>query len=293
MALQFYASRVNKGLRGAVRANIMTMGIKRITTSATLLFLMLSAAQAQVNITDSIGGNIGNRNEQTELSAESESGMQEAEATHENGKDEVWKRRAKYRNISYGWQTLKSDHTDIKSDMVFAFTFGRTYYLHKKPVAGIMKFGLDWSFMDVNFAKYPDFPASEGTTTVPDVEQADLGIMQLEAGMSVGPSLTINPVDRLKLSLYFRVTPSYSLIMQNHELYHHYATFFHAGFTAAYKVISLGMETRWCGATNYDGVALARLNNVYDDAGNFHDPFESYGVKMKTNTLRLLVGFRF
>jgi hypothetical protein len=117
--------------------------------------------------------------------------------------------------------------------------------------------------------------------------------MQFEAGMGLGPSLTINPVNKLKLSLYFHVTPSYSVIIQDSEAYYHYATFFNVGLSVAYKVISIGVETRWAGATNYDGVALKRLDDVYDAEGNFHDPFESFAMDMKTNTVRVFVGLRF
>lgn len=272
------------------------MGIKRIITSSALLLLMFSTVQAQEIRTDSIGGSTESRNEQAEIlqTAADDTEMTPLDAAPGERMYEVWKRRAKYRNISYGMQKLKTDHADMKSDMAFGLIMGRTYYLHEKPIAGIMKFGLDWSYIDINFAKYPDFPGSEKMQPdLPDIELPDWGIMQIEAGMSVGPSLTINPVSQLKLSLYFRATPSYSLMMQNGELYHHYATFFNAGFTVAYKVISLGVETRWCGAMNFSGVALGRLDNVYDDEGNFHDPFERYDVKMKTNTLRLFIGFRF
>ena len=38
---------------------------------------------------------------------------------------------------------------------------------------------------------------------------------------------------------------------------------------------------------------MARLNNVYDEEGNFHDPFESIAAKMKTKTLRLFIGLQF
>lgn len=272
------------------------MGIKRIAAGVVLFLLIFPAVKAQEIKTDSIYGNIYDRNERTDVlqTSESEAEVKPYDEVYEKRMNEVWKRRAKYRNLSYGLQTLKSSHKDLKSDMAFGLTIGRTYYLHKKPIAGIMKFGLDWSYIDINFAKYPDFPASENSQpNMPDAQLADLSVMQIEAGMSIGPSLTINPVNQLKLSLYFRATPSYSLMMQNHELYHHYATFFNAGFTVAYKIISLGIETRWCEATNYDGVVLGRLDKVYDDEGNFHDPFESYATKLKTNTIRFFIGFRF
>lgn len=270
------------------------MGIERIITGVVLFLFMFPAAKAQEYRTDSIYGNIDDRNERMDVLQTSVNDAELRDEVHEKRMNEVWKRRAKYRNLSYGIQTLKSGHKDMKSDMAFGLTFGRTYYLHKKPIAGIMKFGLDWSYLDINFAKYPDIPALKSTqSNVSDDQMPDLSVMQIEAGMSIGPSLTINPVNQLKLSLYFRVTPSYSLMMQNHELYHHYATFFNAGFTVAYKIISLGVENRWCGDTNYDGVLLGRPNNVYDDEGNFHDPFESYATKLKTNTIRFFIGFRF
>ena len=211
----------------------------------------------------------------------------------EKRKNEAWKRRAQYINISYVLQSLKSDRTTLKSDLAFALKIGRTYYMHKKPIAGIMKFGLDWSYIDINFAKYPNFPTSYTTPTPPEIELANLGIMQIEAGMGIGPSLTFNPVGQLNMCLYFHITPSYSMMTQNHELYHHYSTFFNAGISIYYRTISIGIENRWSGATNYDGIAMRRLDNIYDEDGNFQDPFESFGVKMKTNALRFHIGFRF
>lgn len=275
-----------------------TMGIKRTAASVVLFLMMFSAAQSQEINTASTGDITENRNGEAGLLllTESDTGMEISDGEQEKRMNEVWKRkRAKYKNVFYGMQTLKSSHADdMKSDMAVGLTLGRTFYLHRKPIAGIMKFGLDWSYLDVNFATYPDLTTpGSGTSGTDDAELPDWGIMQLEAGMSIGPSLTINPVDHLKLGLYFRVTPSYSLMMQNDRLSHHYATFFNAGFTVDYKVISLGIETRRCGETVYDGIALNRLDNVYDDEGDFHDPFESYTMKMRTNTLRIFIGFRF
>lgn len=212
-------------------------------------------------------------------------------------REEVWQ-RSKYLNLSYGKQSIESDYQKMNSKMAFGVEYGRTYYLHKKPIAGILKFGIDVNFLDLNFAKYPDLPSeveqegdfwqeNEGEGSV------DLGIMQLEAGIGAGPSVTVNPVDHLKACLYFHVTPSYSMMLQNSTLYRHYATFFNVGLTVAYKVISLGIERRWCGKIDYKGLAMDRVEDVYDKDGNFHDPFESVGTLMETDTWRFFIGFRF
>ena len=42
----------------------------------------------------------------------------------------------------------------MKSDFGAAIVWGKTYYLHKKPLAGMIKFGIDWSWMDLNYAQY-------------------------------------------------------------------------------------------------------------------------------------------
>ena len=79
----------------------------------------------------------------------------------------------------------------------------------------MLKFGLDWSWVDLNYSKYTISESEEpGSGSVGDImdETIDIGNHQLEYGMQVGPSITINPVHELKISLYFRLTPSYSMM---------------------------------------------------------------------------------
>lgn len=270
------------------------MTVKRIIASIALMFLMLPAIQAQSIAADSIDGSSGRRSEK-KVSRRTSVKNKEAVSEYDDLQRKIWKRRAKYFNLSYGVQKVKNDFKSAESEMAFALMLGKTFYLHKKPIAGMLKFGLDWTYIDLNFAKYKDLPSSDNTS-IPvdsDIEPVDWGIMQAEAGMGFGPSVTINPVNHLKLSVYFHVTPSYSAMIQNSEMYHHYATFFNTGLTVSYKIISLGVESRWCGETSYDGVSLSRLDNLYDDEGNFQDPFKSVGTKFKTNAFRIFIGLRF
>ena len=122
---------------------------------------------------------------------------------------EAW--RPKYVNLSFVSQKLDfGEGEKLKSRFGAAFTTGRSYYLHKKPLAGMIKFGIDWSWMDLNYAQYKletyDYDTDELYS-----EKAH----QLEYGMQIGPSVTINPVHHLKVSAYFRVTPSYSMMYLN------------------------------------------------------------------------------
>ena len=68
---------------------------------------------------------------------------------------DVWSRR-KFFNI--GFSRLKLTHREIanlswKSDFSISLTYGKTIYFHKKPIANMIKFGLDYSFMDITYAK--------------------------------------------------------------------------------------------------------------------------------------------
>lgn len=217
----------------------------------------------------------------------------ETNENYEKLQQRIWKRK-KYLYIGYGTQKLKSDYYSINSDMSFSILLaGRTIYLHKKPIAGRIKFGIDTN-LDANFAKYPEVTSVNATSSdsADEDDSADLDFMHLDVGFGIGPSITYNPVNQLKATLYFHVTPTYSMITQNDEIYKHYTTFFNIGMTLSYKVISLGVENRWCGKTNFDNVILNRIDKIYDDNGVFQDPFKSIGNKLKTNTFRVFIGFR-
>lgn len=64
--------------------------------------------------------------------------------------------RKKYRNLSFVKQEFEPasyfgmDQT-LKSNFGAAFTVGRTFYLHKKPIAGLIRFGLDATWFDLNY----------------------------------------------------------------------------------------------------------------------------------------------
>lgn len=212
----------------------------------------------------------------------------------------IWKERAKYFNIGYVKQTLtdKTFGGDIKSDFGISLTNGKTYYLHKKPIGGMVKFGIDWSWMDINYAK--------STSSVLDEENGTLSesaMHQLEYGMQFGASVTVNPVHHLKVSGYFRFEPSYSMLYMDETFHHHYVSMWNAGCAVAWKMISVGVEWRW-GTANYKGLSLAGLDEdtsidenedaTWDDVvGDVFGSLSTGERKLKTSSMRVYVSFRF
>lgn len=205
--------------------------------------------------------------------------------------ERIWKRRSKFINIGYVFQTLtfpELDNMKWKSDIGISFSSGQTYYLHKKPIAGMMKFGLDVTWFDVNYAKYSGNTKALNT---PSENEADikLGLHQADVALQIGPSFTINPVDHLKVAVYFRYMPTFSCVILDKEFGYNYVSFFNAGISVSYKVISIGFENRW-GTASYHNISANSVDEDFEDLGDLTNSFRR---KLKTNSMRLYISFRF
>ena len=194
----------------------------------------------------------------------------------------IWKDRGGYFNMAYVNQSVEnelSSNFNLKSDWGASLSWGRTFYLHKKPIGGMLKFGLDWTWLDINGAGY------SGLQVYDDYDEmyVDLAAYQAEIGMQLGPSITVNPVHHLKIGAYFRVTPSYSAIyIPDYEtVWGNYVTFYNVGATIAWKVLSVGLEYRHGGAKY--------MNLVDDEESDIVNLNENF----ITNSMRFYFGFRF
>ena len=214
----------------------------------------------------------------------------------DNLNQKIWKDRAKYFNIGYVNQTVtdKTFGGKIKSDFGVSLSSGKTYYLHKKPIVGMIKFGLDWTWLDINYAK------STLETIDPDTYEISSSAMhQAEIGMQFGPSVTVNPIHHLKVSGYFRFAPSYSALYADETFYHKDVAMWNAGVAVAWKVISVGGEWRW-GTAKYDGLTFDEAafdENSYGDGDvtvdDVMDKLSAGKSKFKTNSMRVYLSFRF
>lgn len=208
----------------------------------------------------------------------------------------VWNKRRKYMNIGFVKQTLNASGCEgykWNSDIAVQFSSGRTWYLHKKPLANMIKFGIDATFVNIFYAKYGTAPAMEGFDNGGGMfgdlggmyedmtgDDIDLGDHQIDVGMSVGPSVTINPVQHLKVSAYFRYSPTYSMLLMQEQFGGSYVSYFNYGLSVAWRVISVGVEGRF-GTGKYNQPALLEISDINDK------------TKLKTSGVSFYVGFRF
>ncbi|MGM9738059.1 MAG: hypothetical protein ACI3ZT_06570 [Candidatus Cryptobacteroides sp.] len=201
--------------------------------------------------------------------------------------------RKTFINLGYSIQHLESPgHSDYVWDSEYGanLTVGRTSYLHKKPIAGIMKFGLDYG-MSMNVAKYNNAPYQDlmysggyedgdesGEEEASDILESFKNL-QGDLGLFIGPSLTINPVSKLKISLYGRFLPSYSAAYFSEDYSGCFAPFITYGGNISWGVISVGVEAR--AATIKRNVPeLMEISDYKDNA------------KLKTSAVTFYIGFR-
>ena len=202
----------------------------------------------------------------------------------------IWKDRAKYFNLAYVKQKLQYKDIDglqYESDFGVAISRGRTYYLHKKPILKMIKFGIDWTQFDINYAKYgkltEDLSETTGDPSVSGEESMDLdlGMHQLDFGMHFGLSLTVNPVSHLKVNGYYRFAPSASLILLDDDVSVQFVPFNVFGGAISYKVISIGVEAR-------KGSAKYKNFSVNEDAESSMEGWEDIENPGDINTGDLL-----
>lgn len=193
----------------------------------------------------------------------------------------VWDRK-KVRNIAYSMQTLSPDFgNEINGKFGVALVSGRSIYLHKSPIAGMIKFSIDLG-ADINYAQYL---SAEGDYNMDSSLTEDIGIgisgrHHLDIGMFLGPAVSVNPVGDLMVTAYFRFVPSYSAFLMDVDAYHGFTPFFTYGGEVTWKWIGLGVEGR-SGYGSYSSI-MSLFNGG-----------ESMKVGYATQAVRCYISFRF
>lgn len=234
----------------------------------------------------------------------------------------AWNRN-KYINFAYSTQTLENVDAGLnwKSEYGFGLSKGTTYYLHKKPIAGMIKFGIDWTQIDVNYAKLTpgfevksedddnDSNSSAGSSfddilggvedgienEADKIINKDYGQHQLEACMHVGPSITVNPIDALNINAYFRYAPTFSTILYkdatgDNQASFAFANFFVTGGAVSWNIISVGAEYRW-GSAKYNIMSFNSEDLIGGDTEG--SVIKKVKNKMITQGMRVYVSLRF
>lgn len=150
---------------------------------------------------------------------------------------DVWSRKS-YINVSYNMTTLSPDQDiltgvdggsvpDYKSSWGASFQAGRSYALHKNPIANILQFNLDYTYIDLNVNHFDH--VGDGTNLYDSRAKItddkyytpwNLEKYDFNYGMAIGPSISIAPftsakskgLHYVKFNLYYHIGYHVSLL---------------------------------------------------------------------------------
>lgn len=240
--------------------------------------------------------------------------------------DQLEKRwnRKKCWNIGYSVPTLeRRDGTfmDWEADYAVSVKNVRSLYFHKKPLGGMVKIGLDYSLLDFTYSKLQlkhiegvaagedtSLPSDPSAPSAPSVSDGfdeivsedpsgsildilgfNLGMHKLDQTFSVGPRITVNPIDHLMVGVYFHGGFTMSGIIENDNFSYGFGHTLASGLCVSYKVIGVGFEYLW-GKVKYNQIDFEEI-----DGNNFSysEMFSSESFSLKHKGPRFYVSFRF
>ncbi|MCM1153708.1 MAG: hypothetical protein NC328_08685 [Muribaculum sp.] len=198
---------------------------------------------------------------QAQLDADSKKALQK----------KIWG-KGRYTRLGYAIaQTAAENEPVYDGKYGFFLTKGTTYRIPSKPIAGLLKFGIDVTWFDLQVSKY-DNPAysveggwtSEIDKTVGSYDDEDnedfdlnIGYLGVGVGMGIGPSVSVAPfalgsskgLMPLRATLYFHYAPSYMFYIASQdgdvELSTAFCNQFNFGGNISYRWIAVGVEGRW------------------------------------------------
>lgn len=178
----------------------------------------------------------------------------------------------RFNNLGYVTSKLTYEGVTALRGNGVSFVSGRSYILHPEPIEEMLRFGIDFSWADLNFTSYSV------------KAQETFNYYQLEYGLHVGPSVHVNPVADLGIHVYFRYAPTFWAILNTDitGFAGGSASYFVSGGAVSWKFISIGAEARWG-----KGKALFDIADVEDYESDKNKKMKSSGGA------RIYVSFRF
>ena len=127
---------------------------------------------------------------------------------------------------------------ELKSNYVASFAVGRTFFLHKKPIGGFLRLGIDATWFDINYTNYKIKHIISWTTYRYEYRQGDLSV-------HIGPSITITPTKKMYIHGYFRCASTLSGLYMNETLLIGGKAICVYGGSNSYGTFGVGFENRY------------------------------------------------
>ena len=225
----------------------------------------------------------------------------------------IWKRKV-YLTFGISSENLKNmtnaQGQSLESSLAMSLQWGKTFYLHKRPIAQLMKIGFDFNWIDLRYTQYRKWEAADiGLTITDDMlphgrnqelynnEKGPFDYDLINLGIGIGPTIHLAPFYQkhngwafLKGYTFFHVTPSASLLgfSRNGEKDAagslSFTTVYSWGIGLAYRSFAVGFSTHW-GMCKYD--VTDYYDRIYDTYMNGTELKHKYKATASTFNVSL------
>lgn len=168
--------------------------------------------------------------------------LQDVEDMPANAETDVWAKKRSWR-FGVAFPFMTDFHHEIQDYCIWHLRpvggvfvqHNRTGYLHRKPLNGRVRFGIDYGFCDVDYNCISYLACSDHK----------LYMNTLSYGVHVGPSANIHVSDKFNISIYAHVKPAFSALFI--EDMYDYAISAHCagGIQLAWRSMGVGAECQW------------------------------------------------
>jgi hypothetical protein len=233
--------------------------------------------------------------------------------------NDIWKKYTK--SFSLGWvtQDFAQEYGSVYHSKFGVMTrFDKTYYLHRRPIAEIIKIGLDAIWSDATIVKlntengnrtsnwdslgdssyeydYDDDEDESGSLNL-----GDIGMWTITESLGVGPSVTIAPfaksssgIKYLKAKIYGHYKPSYMAQLyyedEDFDFKGGFCNIFEIGGRIMYRRISVGIDGNW-GSGKFKSMLSGLMSELMEDSDSISD---NEKIKHKIANTRVYLSFNF
>jgi hypothetical protein len=88
----------------------------------------------------------------------------------------------------------------------YVFEFGRIFYFKNKDKPGMINYGLDWTYLSLNYNKMDGWEAYGAASGAQSYYIEGTGIAAAISS-KIGPVLSINPIEKLVVDVRFQIAP--------------------------------------------------------------------------------------
>lgn len=203
----------------------------------------------------------------------------ETAAASETVDESFWAKRKTFR-IGYETHTFQNANG---AELPMKFGVGlsniNNVWLHKKPVAGMLKFAFDHG-ISANYGMFKtaneetDYTGpsgyignapvqDDGSDTGMPFDLSKIGMNYLSVGYALGASLTVNPIAKLRINGYFHFVPSGAMIVSGSTLSIGFMPYCRYGAELSYGRVGFGLE--WGSGMSSMSDMMAKLMTIADE----------------------------